>query len=966
MPSVAIGSTLPPLPPELDFAQATYYLRTLLVGAPAHIESQHVLTLITPPQAGQKHGHVNNYSLPPDTDTFAPDPVLTERIVNQRADTYLTVGRLKTTGRVNQKGTPDPNGRVAGDVISVPGLWADLDVKPGTLTLPQTRDELAHVLAALPLPPTMLVETSTTLGSLHAYWLLNQHATVELDAVRVLLKRWNTYLGRLATGVLGRTIKFDTVTDLSRVLRVPGTIRWPKTEQAANTAPTLVTLRTTNGPRYWLPNFDLVIPADVVDTTQRVIVGTMEVDSDDPLIRAYAKRGLENEAANIALTAYETGGHNALNKAAYNLGGLGAHGLLSEAEVYQTLHAAAWSRGTPTYHDYANRFDTVFQDAWTAGLAKPRPIPIEAIDAPINYETSVDATQSSNGIVGKPAEQELSDRARALIAEAKREATEVLGARSKSLDKAISNAARRLGQLHQGITKEKALTWIVEGATRCGFLVESDQLSKLNTEKLFNTAWADGQKHDVPWPPDEEFTVPGSEYFDGDKLLVQTLVNDIRGNTTFGLLLSSRTVPDNNELWHYENGVFHPDATRVVEEQCIDLLVELARPSHVTSALMVLRSGGEPMRLSDGPPHPPLINFTNYMVAYEQPDFVVPHDAKWRSTVQLTVPWDTYSLCPEYDTWVKQVLPEDCFDFMDEVNGYLLLNGNPWHKAFQLRGGGRNGKGTYQRIMRRIIGGRNCAAVSLSHLAENKFSAAELYMKTLNIAGETASGHLKNTEMFKQSVGDDVVYAERKNGQPFQYTPWAVPVFSANQDSSCSDTSEGYLSKWIVIPFYVDLTALPGGIDPEIEYRIEANELPGIARRAVAGLARLMARGRFDLPESVQEAYANFAQHSDHVRAWLADDADITSLQYLNGTPGYRHTHQHLVAWTARTDCFADYSAWAVRTGRQALSREKFYDRLKAAKLVEGRPDNERGFYGIRLLNKPQTSSEVNFSSYFG
>src|SRR5439155_5647310 len=147
------------------------------------------------------------------------------------------------------------------------------------------------------------------------------------------------------------------------------------------------------------------------------------------------------------------------------------------------------------------------------------------------------------------------------------------------------------------------------------------------------------------------------------------------------------------------------------------------------------------------------------------------------------------------------------------------------------------------------------------------------------------------------------VYAERKNGQPFRLTAWAVPVFSANLIPTSSDTTDGYLSRWEVVPFPVNLRSLPGGVNPKIEEYIVTNELPGIARRGIEGLQRLMTRGAFARPPSVQEAYKEFERRIDQVRYWLDERCDRSDP----------------TAWTYRTDLFNDYQWWSGANGHGGM-----------------------------------------------
>lgn len=229
----------------------------------------------------------------------------------------------------------------------------------------------------------------------------------------------------------------------------------------------------------------------------------------------------------------------------------------------------------------------------------------------------------------------------------------------------------------------------------------------------------------------------------------------------------------------------------------------------------MLRSSADLPTIDDGPPHPHVLNFRNGMLDWETGGFADWHDPNWFSTVQLGVDWNPAATCPRYDRWIKQVLPEDCGDFIDEVTGYLMLSGNPLHKAFLLKGSGRNGKGTFLRIHTALLGQENCASVPLQTMGENGFAVANLHMKLANVAGDLDNRHVEQTNVFKVVTGQDECYAERKNQQPFRFTAWAVPIFSANQIPTTSDTSQGYLSRWEVIPFPLDLRQV--GIDPTIE-----------------------------------------------------------------------------------------------------------------------------------------------------
>jgi P4 family phage/plasmid primase-like protien len=434
-------------------------------------------------------------------------------------------------------------------------------------------------------------------------------------------------------------------------------------------------------------------------------------------------------------------------------------------------------------------------------------------------------------------------------------------------------------------------------------------------------------------------------FFAGQQgLRVQTLAAAVRARIDLGRLVMHRDADADDALWYCRDGLWRPGAKHEVERVCSQLLGERLRSSYVSNVLLALRTSDLPL-IEDGPPHPPLINFANGMLAYMTEVFIS-HESdtacQARSTVRLAVPWKPDAVCPRFDAWVHQVLPPDCYEFIDEVIGYLMLNGNPLHKAILLHGSGRNGKGTFLRIVVALLGRANCSSVPLQTLGENRFATAELHMKLANVAGDLDSRHVEATNVFKMVTGQDMIYAERKNMQPFRFVSWAVPIFSANLIPTSSDTSVGYLSRWEVIPFPVNLHDLPGGIDPSIEESIITSELPGIARRGVKGLQRLMARGGFDRPESVTEAFTEFERRLDQARHWLDERATDRNVSD---------------AWTYRTDTYNDYLAWARANGHEKpLSAGKFYERIESAGI---RPKQRkigsssvRGF-ALRLVTPP-------------
>lgn len=126
------------------------------------------------------------------------------------------------------------------DMGEIPGVWADFDCKTGSFA---TKAEIDSFIASLPVAPTMTVATGS--GGVHAYWRFDK----PVDSARGerACSRWWAYLSAAADG---RSI--DRVSDATRVMRLPGSIRWPKGDER----PAVVRVVSSEGPTTTIEELD--------------------------------------------------------------------------------------------------------------------------------------------------------------------------------------------------------------------------------------------------------------------------------------------------------------------------------------------------------------------------------------------------------------------------------------------------------------------------------------------------------------------------------------------------------------------------------------------------------------------------------------------------------------------------------------------------------------------------------------
>jgi putative DNA primase/helicase len=414
-----------------------------------------------------------------------------------------------------------------------------------------------------------------------------------------------------------------------------------------------------------------------------------------------------------------------------------------------------------------------------------------------------------------------------------------------------------------------------------------------------------------------EVVVDTDQFFSKQGLLhasLRTAVSDV-GPIATGI---GRT------LWHYRDGVWIMGGDDEVRRRCRDLLGQRWRRSHVDGIVADLAA--DEAFITDAQPTE-WINTTSGLLDWRTGE-LRPHRADVASTYQLACSWNPNAVCPTVDAWLAQVAPADAIDLIWEVIGTAIYGDQPFHRAIMLYGPGRNGKSTLLRLIAALIGPAHISSVSLQSLGESRFASAELFGKVANIAGDVDARSIGRTDVFKQAVGADMITAERKHGQPFNFTNRATMIFAANELPGSTDLTEGFFSKWVVVPF-TGMQLAPGDEDSSIETRMHA-EIEGVLVKAVDGLRRAIDRGGYDRPTSVIEATTSYQVNADPLRRFVEDELDVT------GNPNDT---------LPRATVYDRYKTWCIDNGAKPLGANKFWPRLvivtsdavnPAAKVIRG------------------------------
>ena len=241
--------------------------------------------------------------------------------------------------------------------------------------------------------------------------------------------------------------------------------------------------------------------------------------------------------------------------------------------------------------------------------------------------------------------------------------------------------------------------------------------------------------------------------------------------------------------------------------------------------------------------------------------------------------YDPNAKCPEWIKFLSEVHQPQDIHFIQEWWGYNLWTEVPRSAFAIFEGGGNNGKTVELRTMENIIGLANITNISIQMLNINPFMAAEVYLKLSNISDDMPYSSMRNISFTKQVSSGTPITVHRKNGQPFQITPYAKITYSTNEPPRIWEDDDALWDRMKVIPFLNHFSENPNPAkgeklakDREIFITELTAETSGIINWAIEGLQRLRNNNfRFSYPLTPKEVKKYYLYHSSSVFAFLED-----------------------------------------------------------------------------------------------
>lgn len=247
---------------------------------------------------------------------------------------------------------------------------------------------------------------------------------------------------------------------------------------------------------------------------------------------------------------------------------------------------------------------------------------------------------------------------------------------------------------------------------------------------------------------------------------------------------------------------------------------------------------------------------------------------------------------------------------LEEILGYILFRRNEFAATFILTGDGSNGKSSYLKIIRKMVGSDNVASLDLNEL-DQRFKTAELFGKLVNIGDDISKGYIKESSVFKKLSTGETLNVERKGKDPFDFTNYAKLIFSANEMPRINDYTDGLGRRLQIVPFKAKFSVNDEDYDPFITDKLLSDEsMQYVLNLALKSLKRLLSNKQFTKSKAVEKELEKYQEENNPIISFVNNE----DIELERGVVG---------------DIYMQYKLYCSENGYQPVSNISFSKQIK-------------------------------------
>lgn len=247
---------------------------------------------------------------------------------------------------------------------------------------------------------------------------------------------------------------------------------------------------------------------------------------------------------------------------------------------------------------------------------------------------------------------------------------------------------------------------------------------------------------------------------------------------------------------------------------------------------------------------------------------IYPHSERFGFMSILPYAYDPTAKAPRFEQFLREVTKnrEDIANLLKEFMGYCISGDECFiHKALILIGEGRNGKSTFNKVLKALVGPGYYSSLSMKAL-QNDQKRYLLEGKLFNLGDENSPDGMLDSEIFKALIAGEEFDVKLVYKQPHTVRNRAKMIFNCNEMPITKDKSDALFQRLQFVPF--DAKFVGENADVNIDAKLAA-ELPGILNICLEHYKILKKRERLPEVSASNEILEEYKDASDSFHAWF-------------------------------------------------------------------------------------------------
>lgn len=314
-------------------------------------------------------------------------------------------------------------------------------------------------------------------------------------------------------------------------------------------------------------------------------------------------------------------------------------------------------------------------------------------------------------------------------------------------------------------------------------------------------------------------------------------------------------------------------------------------------------------------------------------------DPRRMMTRQMPVAYDPEATAPRFEQFMAQVLPSAAMrDYVQRALGYTLLGENDQRVMFQVYGPSGTGKSQFLNIFEGLFGGFGTTAPETALRETRNESSFELHSlrgKRFVTTSETSESAVMNEALIKRLTGRDNVTTRGLYESPVTWTPECVIWLATNFAPKMNSDDAAIWARVKAILFDQQFSREQGNAEPDLGKKILAEEASGILNWLLEGVRKYRAQGLGE-PTEVTEAVAAQRLESDNVA------------QFVSGCLEEERLVKDEQSSVQTSLLYRVYVSWCRNENYAPLGQRRFNNRVEALGYQKHKRSSYH-FLGLRL-----------------